>query len=173
MKAQDTKHLTQLALFTTLALAIYSVEATIPTLVPIPGVKLGLANIITLIVLRHLSAKDAFFVLIMRILIATFMFGQAMSLLYSLAGGIMCLLVMTLFNKLLHGHFLFLTSIFGALAHNAGQLVVAVILTSSAAALSYIPFFVIASCITGLFTGLCAQFAGKHLGKLIKSQRLQ
>lgn len=167
-----TGHMTQLALFTTLALAIYSIEAALPTLVPIPGIKLGLANIITLIVLRNLSAKDAFFVLIMRILIATFLFGQAMSLLYSLAGGILCLLLMHLFNRLLQGHFLFLTSIFGALGHNAGQLIIAIILTSSMAALSYIPFFIISACITGLFTGLCAHFAQKYLGKLITRQRL-
>ncbi len=169
----NIKHLTQLAFFTTLALAIYSVEAALPTLVPIPGVKLGLANIITLIVLRNFSAKDALFVLIVRIFIATFLFGQAMSMLYSLAGGILCLLVMMLLNKILQGHFLFLTSIFGALAHNAGQLMIAVMLTSSVAALTYIPFFVVTACITGLFTGLCAEFAQKHLGKLIASQRLQ
>lgn len=173
MKTPNTKHLTGLALFTTLALAIYSVEAALPALVPIPGVKLGLANIITLIVLRNFSAKDALFVLVVRILIATFMFGQAMSLLYSLAGGILCLLVMMFFNKLLQGHFLFLTSILGALAHNAGQLVVAVILTSSVAAFTYIPFFVVAACVTGLFTGLCAEFAQKHLGRLIAGKYLQ
>lgn len=172
MKKNTIGHMTQLALFTTLALAIYSIEAALPTLVPIPGVKLGLANIITLMVLRNLSVGDAFFVLIMRIFIATFLFGQAMSLLYSLAGGILCLLVMLLFNRLLQGHFLFLTSIFGALGHNAGQLAIAVLLTSSVAALSYIPFFVVSSCITGLFTGLCAHFAQKHLGKLIARQRL-
>lgn len=173
MKTPNTKHLTQLALFTTLALAIYSVEAALPTLVPIPGVKLGLANIITLIVLCNFSAKDALFVLIARIFIATFLFGQAMSLLYSLAGGILCLLVMMLFNRLLQGHFLFLTSIFGALAHNVGQLIIAVILTSSVAALTYVPFFVVTAAITGLFTGLCAEFAQKHLGKLIANQRIQ
>lgn len=169
----NTKHLTMLALFTTLALAIYSIEATIPPLVPIPGIKLGLANIITLIVLRNFSAKDAFCVLIARILIASFLFGQAISMLYSLAGGILCLIVMLLINKLLQGHCLFLTGIFGALSHNAGQLVVAILLTSSAAPLYYVPFFVISGCITGLFTGLCAAFAQIHLGKLFRNQAIQ
>lgn len=172
-KPLRTGHLTLLALFTTMALAIYSIEAALPTLLPIPGVKPGLANIITLLVLRYLSAKDAFLVLLMRILIATFMFGQAMSLLYSLAGGIACLLVMFLINRLLQGHLLILTSIFGALAHNAGQLIVAMLLTSSTAVLSYIPFFVITSCLTGLFTGLCAAFSGKHLAGLLRRQRFQ
>lgn len=170
---QNTRHMTTLALFTTLALAIYSIEVAIPPLVPIPGIKLGLANIITLIVLRNLSAKDAFCVLIMRILIASVLFGQAVSMLYSLSGGILCLVVMLLINKLLQGHFLFLTGIFGALSHNTGQLIVAILLTSSPAPLSYVPFFAISGCLTGLFTGLCATFAQTHLGKLFCSQSIQ
>lgn len=169
----NIKHMTMLALFTTLALAIYSIEAAIPPLVPIPGIKLGLANIITLIVLRNFSAKDAFCVLIMRILLASFLFGQAISMLYSLSGGILCLIVMLLINKFLQGHCLFITGIFGALSHNAGQLVVAILLTSSVAPLSYVPFFVISGCITGFFTGLCATFAQIHLGKLFRSQAIQ
>lgn len=171
MKASfTTKRLTALALFTTLALAIYYVETLLPTLVPIPGIKLGLANIITLIVLKNLSAKDASLVLLMRIFIATFLFGQAMSLLYSLAGGFLCLLSMYVINKLLQGQYLFLTGIFGALFHNLGQLAVAILLTSSIAALSYIPFFVVSACITGLFTGLCAHFTQKYLGRFLRSQ---
>lgn len=168
-----TKKLTTLALFTTLALAIYSIEASLPTLVPIPGIKLGLANIITLIILRNLSAKDAFFVLLTRILIATFLFGQAVSLLYSLAGGISCLLIMLSVNKFLQGHCLYLTSIFGALAHQAGQLIIALVLTASLAPLTYIPFFIISGCITGLFTGLCAHFIQKHFEKGLFRQLLQ
>lgn len=169
----NTKKLTTLALFTTLALAIYSVEAALPTLVPIPGIKLGLANIITLIVLRNMTAKDAFCVLLARILIAGFLFGQAVSILYSLAGGMLCLLIMLLSNTFLQGHFLYITSIFGALAHQAGQLLLAMILTSSLAPLTYVPFFIISACITGLFTGLCAHFAHKYLEKNLFRQLLQ
>lgn len=166
----NLKRLTGLALFTTIALAIYYVESLLPTLVPIPGIKLGLANIITLLVLKNYSAKDAFLVLLMRILIATFLFGQAMSLLYSLAGGILCLLIMYLINKLFQGHFLFITSIFGALFHQFGQLIIACLLTSSLAAVSYLPFFFLSGTITGLFTGLCAYFSQKYLGKLFRGQ---
>ena len=169
----NTKKLTTLALFTTLALAIYSVEVALPTLVPIPGIKLGLANIITLIVLRTMTARDAFCVLLARILIAGFLFGQAVSILYSLAGGILCLLIMLLINTFLQGHFLYITSIFGALAHQTGQLLVALLLTSSLAPLTYIPFFIISACITGLFTGLSAHFAHRYLEKNLFRQLLQ
>ena len=170
MKHLPLKRLTLLALFTTLAMAIYYVESLLPTLVPIPGIKLGLANIITLFVLKNFSPKEAFLVLLARILLVSFAFGQFISLFYSLIGGIFCLLAMWLINRLLKGGFLFLTSIFGALFHNIGQLCVAILLTQSLAVLSYLPFFVLSANITGLFTGLCAHFAQKYLGKFLRCQ---
>lgn len=162
------KKLTLLALYTTIALAIYAVESLIPPLVPIPGIKLGLANIITLFVLSKHTAKDAFCVLFARILIAGFLFGQVLSILYSLAGGLLCLLVMVLIQQLLQKHFLPITSIFGALAHNAGQLLVAIIIVKSISPLAYLPFFILSAIITGLFTGICALFADKAISPHIK-----
>ena len=82
-----TRKLTTLSLLAAIALALYAVESALPPIVPIPGIKLGLSNIITLVVLWKYSAKDAFFVLLVRILLATMFFGQAMSLLYSLSGA--------------------------------------------------------------------------------------
>ena len=76
-----TRKLTILALFTTLALVIYSVESLLPPVAPLPGIKLGLANIVTLLVLHLYSAKDAALVLLARILLSALLFGQAMSLL--------------------------------------------------------------------------------------------
>lgn len=169
----SAKKLTILAFLTTLALGLYWVESLLPTLVPIPGIKLGLANIITLIILKNFSMREAFPVLLMRIFIATFLFGQFVSLFYSLAGGILCLLAMALLLWLLQGHFLFLTSIFGALFHNLGQLLVALLLTKSLAVLTYLPFFILSAIVTGLFTGLCAHFAQKYLGSFLHSQSIQ
>lgn len=159
----STKHITVLALFTTIALAVYYAESLLPPVVPIPGIKLGLANIITLTLIKKASIKDAFLVLLMRILIAGFLFGQAMSLLYSLTGGIFSLVSMYLIYKLLQGHFTWLTGIFGALFHNLGQLLVAMLLVSGTAPLAYLPFFILSSMITGAFTGLCAHYASKKL----------
>ena len=159
----STKQITVLALFTTIALAVYYAESLLPPIAPIPGIKLGLANIITLILIKKASIKDAFLVLLMRILIAGFLFGQAMSLLYSLTGGIFSLVSMYLIYKLLQGHFTFLTGIFGALFHNLGQLLVAMLLVSGTAPLAYLPFFILSSMITGTFTGLCAHYASKKL----------
>lgn len=157
------RKLTTLAIFTTLALIIYSVESMIPPLVPIPGIKLGLSNIITLVLIQLYSPKDTLWVLLTRILLSALLFGQAMSLLYSLIGGIFCFLAMILINRLLQKHFLFLTSIFGALAHNMGQLLVAYLLTKVSGVLVYTPFLLLSGILTGLFTGLCAYFTLKYL----------
>ena len=110
-KTFDVKRLTTLALLTTIALTIFVVESAIPTLVPIPGVKLGLANIVTLFVLKRYKFSDAAIVLAMRIILATIFTGQAVSFIYSVSGGFLCLIVMAAVNKLLRGQYIFLTGI--------------------------------------------------------------
>ena len=145
-----TRKLTTLSLLAAIALALYAVESALPPIVPIPGIKLGLSNIITLVVLWKYSAKDAF--------LATMFFGQAMSLLYSLSGGILCLFAMLLVKLLLHGNYLFLASMTGAVFHNLGQIGVAFLLTSVPAVLVYLPFLLLSGLVTGLFIGLCARF---------------
>lgn len=157
------KKLTTLSLLSAIALALYAVESALPPIVPIPGIKLGLANIITLVVLWKYFAKDAFFVLLVRILLATLFFGQAISLLYSLSGGLLCLLAMIFVKRLLHGHYLFLASMTGAVFHNLGQIGVAFLLTSVPAVLVYLPFLLLSGLVTGLFIGLCARFTLRFL----------
>lgn len=157
------KKLTLLSLFATLSLAIYAAESAIPPLVPIPGIKLGLANIITLILLRHFSWREASLVLTARIVLSAMLFGQALSLLYSLAGGLLSLLVMAVLMKLLRRRMVFLTGAMGGLFHNLGQLLVALAVTATPGVLAYLPFLVLSGVLTGFFTGLCAQLAGKYL----------
>lgn len=159
----SVKKLTALAVFTTISLAIYAVESAIPPLVPIPGIKLGLANIVTLILLQCTSAKDALLVLIARILLSSLLFGQALSLLYSLAGGALSLLLMAVTAKLLQKKLTFLTGAVGGLAHNLGQLLIAWSITATPGVLAYLPFLILSGILTGLFTGLCAGFSIKYL----------
>lgn len=155
-----------LALFTTISLAIFAIESAIPPLVPIPGIKLGLANIITLILLLHFTVRDALAVLVCRIMLSAFLFGQALSLLYSLAGGLCSLFLMALIRKLLGRKFVFLTGAVGGLAHNLGQLAVAFAITRTGGVLAYLPFLILGGILTGSFTGLCAGFAARHLPRL-------
>lgn len=165
---KNTKRLTTLSLFTVIALTIFIVESAIPVPVPIPGIKLGLANIITLVILCNYPPQDAFIVLFVRIFLSAVFSGQMMTLFYSALGGLFCFFMMWFINRLLAGHFLFITSIFGALAHNAGQLLAAYLITRNLGVLSYLPFLALSGVITGLFTGLCAHFAQKYLMPIIK-----
>ena len=163
------RRLTTLALFATLALAIYSLESLLPPVVPIPGIKLGLANIITLLVLHLYCARDAALVLLVRILLSALLFGQALSLLYSVCGGLLCFIVMTFSSRLLHKHFPELTSILGGISHNTGQLLTALLITKAPAVLACLPYLLVSGIVTGLFTGLCARFALGYLRRVLPS----
>ncbi|MDD6572257.1 MAG: Gx transporter family protein [Thermoflexaceae bacterium] len=161
----STQKLTILALFTTLSLAIFLLESMLPPLVPVPGIKLGLANIITLIVLLNYSPKDAFLVSVARILLASFFAGTFISFLYSLFGTILSLGAMIASNRLLGKKYIFITSIFGAMFHNTGQIIAAILLTSTPYIIAYLPILMISGIITGIFTGLCAHFSNKYLSR--------
>lgn len=91
------KKITELALLSTIALTIFIVELRIPNLIPIPGVKLGLANIVTVYAVYRYSAKETFSIILTRILLGAFFSGNMMSLLYSAAGGMFCFVGMLSF----------------------------------------------------------------------------
>lgn len=158
-----TKRITILGLYTTMALTIFMIEAALPTLAPIPGMKLGLANIITLLVMVRFGYKDAMLVLLVRIILASIFAGQIVSLIYSLCGGILCLVAMTLTNKLLSNKYIYITSIIGALFHNTGQILAAFFILRLSGILVYIPYLIICGIFTGLFTGVICHFLNRHL----------
>lgn len=162
-----TQKLTQLALFTAAALILSLAESAFPPLAPIPGIRLGLANIVTLIALLYFTPGNVLCILLARILLASLFSGQAMALLYSMAGGILCFLVMWLLNRLLSGHYIFLTSIFGGCFHNIGQILAAFLITETAGVFAYLPILLISGIVTGLFTGLCAHFARRFLSRYL------
>lgn len=120
-----TKRLTELALLTTVALIIFVIELRIPNLIPIPGVKLGLANIITVYAVYHYRANEVFLIVMVRILLGTFFSGNMMALIYSLSGSLLCLMGMLLLHRLIPQKYIWTCSVFGAVLHNAGQIMVA------------------------------------------------
>lgn len=162
-KSMNPKKLTLLGLYSALALAIYAAESLLPPPAPIPGLKLGLANIITLTVLQKDTTRDAGLVLLVRILLSALLFGQAVGLLYSLSGGLFSWAVMTLVNHFLTGHYPVITGIFGGIAHNVGQIAMAVLLTGTFGVLLYLPYLILGGIVAGAFTGLCARFLQKYL----------
>lgn len=160
------KKMAVLAMFSAIALTIFMLESLIGPIVPIPGIKLGLANIVTLLVLALYGPKEALFVLIIRILLGSMFGGQMISFFYSLAGGFLCCLIMSVSNAFLHGKFLVLTSMCGAAAHNVGQIFAAIVITQSISVIAYLPVLMVSALITGCFTGLAAQAAVGRLRKL-------
>lgn len=158
-----TRRLTELSLLTAAALIIFIVELRLPDLSSIPGVKLGLANIFTVYAVYRFKAGEAALMLLTRILLGAFFSSNFSSVIYSLAGGALCIAGMLMLKKAIPESFLWLCSIFGAMLHNTGQIAAAVTLTRSPAVLVHYPLLIVSGCIAGLFTGLCAQFVLKRL----------
>jgi len=161
----NTRRMTLLAMYTTIALTIFILESLLPTLTPVPGIKLGLANIVTLWLLVYASPKDAFPVLLMRIFIASILAGQMMSFAYSLCGGILCFLAMAVLYRFLGRKYIVFVSMIGALFHNLGQIIIAVIVLQSLSILAYLPLLTVSGILAGAFTGLCTHFASRYLRK--------
>lgn len=162
----NIKKMTTLSMLTAVALTIFVIESYFPPLVPVSGVKMGLANVVTLLVLILYNRRDSFLVLILRIILASIFTGQAVNFLYSFAGGIACFLIMAFFYKILKGKYIVLISMLGAVFHNLGQICVAFFLLKSAGVLFYLPILIISGVITGFFTGSVASGLSKRLKKL-------
>ncbi|MCR5844155.1 MAG: Gx transporter family protein [Oscillospiraceae bacterium] len=160
-----TRKLTLMALLTAIALTIFVIENQIPAPVPIPGVKLGLANIITLIAMKLLGKKEAGAVLLVRILMGAMFAGSPSTLLFSAAGGLLAYLVMCLTVDLFGENQLWIVSALAGLAHNAGQLLACVLVVRTPCVFAYAPVLAASGVITGVFTGLAAQALLKALKK--------
>ena len=147
-----------------LAFVLSYFESLIPLNIGIPGIKLGLANLAVLTALYMLSAKDAFCISIIRIVLVGVTFGGISAMIYSLAGGLLSFAVMAASKKLLRlspvG-----VSVLGAAAHNIGQLVAAGIIMRNLGALYYLPVLLVSGSVTGAAVGIVGEILIKRLGK--------
>lgn len=164
----NVKRITQLALLTIIALIIFIIELRIPNLVPIPGVKLGLANIVTVYAMYHYTAKETMMIVLARILLGSIFGGNISAIFYSLGGALLCLAGMLLLRRVIDEKHIWICSILGAVLHNIGQIGVAVLMMKTTAVFFYLPFLLVSGCIAGAFTGACAQI----LIKKVKLNRL-
>lgn len=153
-----TKKLTTLGLLTAIALTIFLVEAQIPSIVPLPGVKLGLANIVTVFTVFALGPKDGVLVLMARIFLGAVFAGNFSTIFYSAAGGVCAIAVTIILRRILRKNQLWVAGCLGAMAHSIGQMAMAIILLGTPSLAVYLPVMIVISIFTGLFTGLCAQF---------------
>ncbi len=164
-----TKRLVTLGLLTAIALTIFMLEAQIPPIVPMPGVKLGLANIVTVFAVFVLGWKEGCMVLFARIFLGAVFAGNFSTILYSLAGGGLAITATILLKLVLKPKQLFVAGVFGAIAHSIGQMAAAILISGTPQLIVYLPVMVAISIVTGLFTGLCAQYMVNHGGKLWKT----
>lgn len=159
----NAKKVTQLALLSAVALIIFIVELRIPNLVPIPGVKLGLANIVTVYAVYRYRPVEVFLIVLVRIVLGSMFSGTALSFLYSLGGAVYCLCGMLLLKRVIPLSCLWLSSPCGAVFHNIGQIVVAMLVMRTSAVLVYLPTLMISGIVAGLFTGVCGQILVRRI----------
>lgn len=151
--------------FTALALIFSYVESLIPIYMGIPGVKLGLANLIIVIALYKMSIKETYILSVVRIVLAGFMFGNLFGILYSLAGGILSLTTMCILKKT-DKFSVYGISMVGGVFHNIAQLIMAAIVLESVSIGYYFPVLLISGLVTGFVIGLISNEMMKRLKKL-------
>ena len=142
-----------------LAVVLSYIERFIPLdlIIPVPGIKLGLANIVTMFALFFMGLTSAVAVTVLRCILASFLFGGMSSLLYSLAGAFMALMVMTVLKTGYNKVFSILgISMGGATAHNTGQILMASLMMRNAAIFAYLPVLLMTGLVTGLLTAIIA-----------------
>lgn len=162
----STKKLTELALLTAIALTIFLIELQIPNPFPIPGVKLGLANIVTIYAIYHYRAGEVFLLILTRIVLGALFSGNLVALLYSLVGGLLCLIGIIPLRHVIPADVLWSVSVLGAVFHNIGQISMAILLTRTPEIAAYFPVLLISGCCAGMFTGLCAQLLIKRIPQI-------
>ena len=163
------KKLTVMALLCAIALTIFMIEAQIPPLVPIPGVKLGLSNIVTVFSVFVLGPLEAAVILFGRIFLGAVFAGNFSSILYSASGGLLAILVTIGLRRILSTRQLWVAGCLGAVAHSVGQMTAAVLVMGTVSIAVYLPIMIICSIVTGIFTGLCAQLLVNRGNKLWKT----
>lgn len=161
-----TRKLALMAVLTAAALIIFIVEAQLPALVPIPGVKLGLANVITLTAMLILGRREAGEIFAVRLVMGALFAGSPSTLIYSAAGGILAYLVMCMLVGLIPEKRLWAVSALAATAHNMGQLLAAVLIVKTPGLFVYAPALIVSGLITGVFTGYAAMYLVRAVRKL-------
>jgi len=165
MKKTNALTLTSVLLAVALTLSYMERFFPLQVLIPLPGVKLGLANIVSLVALYLLGAKYAFSILVVRCVLTSFFSGSVTSLMFSLFGGVLAMTVMIIAMRVpvfsVYG-----VSILGAAAHNIGQIAAAMILMNSVYIGAYLIYLLMISLFTGFLTGLLSSGVIRALEKV-------
>lgn len=164
-----TKKLVLMGLLVAAALIIFTVEAQIPMPLPVPGVKLGLSNIVTVFAVFVLGPLEGILILAARVFLGAVFAGNFSTVFYSAAGGALAILSTILLKKILTAKQIWISGVCGAMAHCIGQMCAAIVLTGTPALAVYLPVMLLCAMATGLFTGLCAQLTINRGDRLWKT----
>lgn len=162
-----TTKLVYMSLLISQALVLSKIESLIPVPFLMPGAKLGLANIVTMIAIYTLGYKKAFTVLSIRILLSVFFAGSMSKLMYSLGGASFSFIFIIIFKENIS---IIGISIVGAVFHNIGQILVAILILESSAVIFYMPILILIAIPTGIFIGFCSKYILLYLKKIKFSQ---
>ena len=167
MRNHTAKWVALYGMLISLAFIFSYIEAVIPIPIPVPGVKLGLANLVSIVGLYTVGIKGTIAVSLGRIVLVGFTFGNLSSMIYSLAGGTVSLIFMILLKKT--GKFSQVgVSIMGGIGHNIGQLTAAALITETAGVFYYLPFLMVAGVIAGAVIGLLGALVTARIQSVVK-----
>lgn len=150
------KRVAFLGVFLALALIFSYVETWIPNFFGVPGMKLGLANIVIVIILYCMGAKEAYGVSLCRVVLVGFLFGNPFSIIYGLAGALLSLTIMLLVKKTDRFRVIVISAL-GGICHNIGQLITAILVVENYKVAYYLPVLLVSGLITGIVIGIVSQ----------------
>lgn len=160
-----TKKIAMLGLCIALAMIMSYIEALIPLSFAVPGIKMGLANIVIIFILYKFGIKETVLVSVIRVILVSLLFSNAMAMAYSIAGAVLSLLAMWLLKKTdkfsVTG-----VSVLGGVMHNVGQIIMAIILLGTEQIALYLPVLVITGTVTGVIIGVVADLVIKRFEKV-------
>lgn len=162
----NSKKIAYCAMLTALSMIFSYIEALIPLSIGIPGIKLGLSNLVVVSGLYFMPAGWVFLVLILKVTLVSFLFGNLSMLIYSMAGGVLSFLVMLVIKRI-KGFSMIGVSMAGGVSHNIGQLIVAVLVVEGFAPLSYLPVLIAAGAVAGTAIGVAADRIRRVIGRMV------
>ena len=168
MKKMTTKKIAQLGVYIALAMILSYVESLIPFSFGVPGIKLGLTNVVTVIMMYTYGIPGALGVAVLRAVLSGFMFGNAFSIIYSVAGCVLSFIFMYILKKT--NHFAIISvSAAGGVMHNVGQLIVAANVVKTYSVIYYAPVLIIAGVFTGIIIGIVSDEIVKRIGNRMET----
>ena len=162
-----TKKLTALALGVALAMILSFVESQLPPLTAVPGVKLGLSNIVTVVLLYSFGWREAWAVSFVRVCLSALLFGNAAAFIYSLSGAVLSFFTMLLSKRFLPFGTLGV-SVIGGVMHNVGQVIAAIIVMESIGIAYYLIPLLVSGTVAGVLVGIASGIVASRVAKFIK-----